>query len=83
MASDVLAHRVSREKADRWAAALVRKSDEDLLDFSPISERETIWRSLMLIFGCDLKSSPDQYLHSDDNLRELFEGAKMVSKETE
>ena len=60
----LLAGRVSRDAADRWAAQWVASADPPRMD-------SAIWKALTRLFGCDLKQGPGGlYLHSDDQIRD-------------
>ncbi len=51
---DVLAGRMTREAADRWANALVQQSEAGALSFVPESEKKRIWDGIMYLYGVDL-----------------------------
>ena len=66
---DVLNGRMLREQADRWAYAVVREEETGVVTYSPRRERERIWAGVMYLYGIDMKTSPNAYLHTDDDIR--------------
>ncbi|WP_218082112.1 hypothetical protein [Anthocerotibacter panamensis] len=66
---NVLAGRMTREAADRWAYALVQQSETDSLIFVPESEKKRIWDGIMYLYGVDLMEEPEEYLHTDEDIR--------------
>ncbi|MCP5326640.1 MAG: hypothetical protein H7A09_10010 [Oceanospirillaceae bacterium] len=69
---EVLDGRLSREAADRWAYDVVKKSELGTLAFSPTEDEQKIWAGIMYLYGIDSKESPDEYLHSIDDIREAM-----------
>src|SRR5258707_5576979 len=65
----VLSGSISREQADRWAYAVVRQEETDVVTYSPPRERERIWAGVMYLYGVDTMKAPGQYLHSDNDVR--------------
>jgi hypothetical protein len=60
----LLAGRLSRDVADRWAAQWVTASE-------PPRMEPAIWTALTHLCGCDLKHGPNgSYLHSEAQLHE-------------
>lgn len=68
----VLDGQVTREDADRWAYAAIQKSESNELIFFPASDEEKIWEGLMFLYGIDSKDSPNEYLHSDEDIRQAI-----------
>jgi hypothetical protein len=66
---DVLAGRMTREAADRWAYMLIQQSEADSLVFVPESEKKRIWDGITYLYGIDLMEEPGEYLHTDDDIR--------------
>jgi hypothetical protein len=69
---DVLNGRMSRERADRWAYAVVQEEETGVVKYSPPDERERIWAGVMYLYGIDAMTGPDAYLHSGDDIREAM-----------
>ena len=62
MFEELLAGRLSREEADRWAAHWVCAP-------VPPQMHPVIWRALTRLFGCDLRhASGADYLHDDEQI---------------
>jgi hypothetical protein len=68
----VLSGAISREQADRWAYAVVRQEETDVVTYSPARERERIWASVMYLYGVDTMKAPGEYLHSDNDISEAM-----------
>lgn len=68
----VLDGNLTREAADRWAYDVVRKSELGSLAFIPSEDEQKIWSGVMYLYGIDSKESPDEYLHSLDDIREAM-----------
>ncbi|MCL2635410.1 MAG: hypothetical protein FWD50_02115 [Betaproteobacteria bacterium] len=66
---EVLAGRMTREAADRWAYGLVQQSETDSLSFVPESEKKRIWEGIMYLYGVDSMEEPGEYLHTDEDIR--------------
>ena len=66
---DVLAGRMTREAADRWAYSLVQQAKSGALIFVPESDRKCIWDGIMYLYGIDILEGPEDYLHTDDDVR--------------
>ncbi len=59
----LIAGRISRDEADRWAAHWV---------YDPESPQmaDALWTALLRLAGCDLKESKDgTYLHSEEQIQ--------------
>ena len=69
---DVLNGAMSREQADRWAYAVVRQEETDVVTYSPPRERERIWASVMYLYGVDTMKAPGEYLHSDNDISQAM-----------
>jgi hypothetical protein len=65
---DLLAHRATREQVAEWAEPWIIADDPDVDD-------EAVWKALTRLVGADLKTSPTNYLHNEQDfehwLREL------------
>src|SRR5882757_2544126 len=68
----VLSGSISREQADRWAYAVVREEETGVVTYSPPRERERIWAGVMYLYGIDTMKAPNEYLHSNDDIREAM-----------
>jgi hypothetical protein len=66
---DVLSGRMLREQADRWAYAVVQEEENGVVTYSPPRERERIWAGVMYLYGIDIMTAPDAYLHTDEDIR--------------
>lgn len=66
---EVLAGRMTREAADRWAYGLVQQSETGSLIFVPESEKKRIWDGIMYLYGVDSIEEPGEYLHTDEDIR--------------
>jgi hypothetical protein len=69
---EVLNGRMSRERADRWAYAVVREEETGVVKYSPPRERERIWAGVMYLYGIDAMKGPNAYLHSGDDIRQAM-----------
>ena len=69
---DVLNGRMSREQADRWAYAVVQEEETGVVTYSPPFEREHIWAGVMYLYGINTMKAPNEYLHSNDDIREAM-----------
>lgn len=66
---DVLAGRMTREAADRWAFSVVQREDAGSVTYVPPADRERIWAGVMYLYGLDTLEAPGEYLHSDEDIR--------------
>lgn len=66
---DVLAGRISREQADRWAYSVVQHNEARTLQYSSPEEKERVWAAVMYLYGIDITTAPGKYLHTDDDIR--------------
>src|SRR6267142_6485353 len=69
---DVLSGSMSRELADRWAFAVILKEETGVVTYSPPFERERIWAGVMYLYGINTMKAPNEYLHSNDDIREAM-----------
>lgn len=65
---DVLAGRMTREAADRWAYAVVQLEEAGSVTYSPLADKERIWAGVMYLYGVDAMDAPGEYLHTDDDI---------------
>lgn len=70
---EVLAGRMTREAADRWAYGLVQQSETGFLIFVPEAEKKRIWDGIMYLYGVDSMEEPGEYLHTDEDIREAMQ----------
>ncbi|TCK36366.1 hypothetical protein B0G84_5363 [Paraburkholderia sp. BL8N3] len=66
---EMLAGRMSREEADRWAYLVMQQEEAGTLIYLPSSDKERIWSGVTYLYGVDLMESPDEYLHTDEDIR--------------
>ncbi|HKV55990.1 MAG TPA: hypothetical protein VJN94_15265 [Candidatus Binataceae bacterium] len=66
---DVLNGCISRERADRWAHAVVQEEETGVVTYSPPRARERIWAGVMYLYGIDATTAPGVYLHTDGDIR--------------
>lgn len=66
---DVLNGSMLREQADRWAHAVVQEEETGVVTYSPPRERARIWAGVMYLYGIDMMTAPNAYLHTDDDIR--------------
>src|SRR5258708_20278195 len=69
---DVLNGSMLREQADRWAYAVVQEEETGVVTYSPPFEREHIWAGVMYLYGINTMKAPNEYLHSNDDIREAM-----------
>lgn len=62
----ILQGRISREDVADWASEYVMQDSPDVTD-------ETVWDLLLIACGVDLKDSPDEYLHDEQNIKDWIE----------
>lgn len=63
---DLLAGRASREEVAAWASAWVTHDD-------PTVEDPIVWNGLRDLAGADLRISPVDYLHGEDDFHEWLD----------
>lgn len=68
----VLDGSLTREAADRWAYSIVQKSESGELFYLPPDDEKKIWSGVMYLYGVDSKESPNEYLHTTDDIREAM-----------
>jgi hypothetical protein len=66
---DVLNGCMLREQADRWAHAVVQQEETGVVTYAPPRERERIWAGVMYLYGIDMMTAPNAYLHTNDDIR--------------
>lgn len=59
----ILQGTMSREEVADWASEYVMQDFPDVKD-------ETAWQLLKIACGVDLKDSPDEYLHDEQNIKD-------------
>lgn len=59
----ILQGEISREEVADWASEYVMQDSPNVTD-------ETVWELLILACGIDLKNSPDEYLHDEQNIKD-------------
>lgn len=59
----ILQGEISREEVADWASEYVMHDSPNVTD-------ETVWELLILACGIDLKNSPDEYLHDEQNIKD-------------
>lgn len=74
---DVLAGRMSREQADRWAYSVIQQEETGTLTYAPPADKARIWAGVMYLYGVDTMEAPSEYLHTDDDIKAAME-AKLV-----
>ncbi|HEY0828897.1 MAG TPA: hypothetical protein VGE40_12435 [Bacilli bacterium] len=63
----VLEGNLNREEVSNWAENWTRK----FMDESRLSEKDLlIWKYLDVVSGIDLKDSPTEYLHIDEDIKD-------------
>lgn len=70
---ELISGKISREEADRWAYERMRAFDSDSLEFEPIIDEEFLWSAIQYLYGVDTKVSPNEYLHSIEEIKQTFE----------
>ena len=66
---DVLSGSMSRERADRWAFAVVLQEEAGVATYVPAHERDRMWAGVMYLYGIDTMKAPGEYLHSATDIR--------------
>ena len=69
----LISSEISREDSDRWAYERMKAFDLGELEFSPLNDEEKLWGAVQYLYGIDTKISPNEYMHSLDEIRETFE----------
>lgn len=78
----ILSGELSREDADRWAAAVMQADEAGTVEFLPHQDLERIWRGLTYLLGVDMPDpTTTDYLHSLNDIRIEFTriSAKLLS----
>lgn len=65
----VLNYEITREDVSNWAKQYITS------DLPEIEDNE-LWEFMKIIGGCDLKETPNDYLYSNDDLRNWIEVIK-------
>ncbi len=66
---NVLANKMTREAADRWAYSIINLPEACPVSFVPEAEKTRIWNAVMYLYGIDMMDSPGEYLHTQDDIR--------------
>ncbi|WP_157522236.1 hypothetical protein [Mitsuaria sp. 7] len=70
---DVLSGCMSREAADRWAYSVIQQSEADNLVIIPAENKERVWAGVMYLYGMDVLSAPNEYLHTIEDIRSALQ----------
>lgn len=73
----------TREEADRWAFKRIQAFDSGVLQFLPQTDEEILWSAIQYLYGIDIKISPDEYMHSIDDIQEEFEKTWKLKDESQ
>ncbi|MGB7371035.1 hypothetical protein [Erythrobacter sp.] len=73
---NVLTGHFSRMDADRWAWQMVQADNSGSLQFIPAADRPRILRGLNYLLGIDLRSAPNTYLHTAEDIRHAYQHLK-------
>ena len=65
----VIENDLTREELSDWASSYVM---EDI----PTIDDDLVWELLMTVSGIDIKDSPNEYLHSEDDIKNWIEEFK-------
>lgn len=65
----LLSGELTRNDADRWAHSILKASEQSKIQFTPEKRREKIWDAVMYLYGIDLRSTDDDYMFSDQDIR--------------
>lgn len=57
----ILLGKLTREEVADWASEYVMQDEPNISD-------ETVWELLQIVSGVDLKDSPDEYLHVEQDI---------------
>ena len=72
MFEKVLTGEVTREAADRWAYSIIQESESGNLSYSPPEDEKKIWSGILYLYGIDSKDSPNNYLHTLDDIHKAM-----------
>lgn len=70
---ELITGEISREDADRWAYERMQAFDAGTLEFQPKYDEEFLWSAIQYLYGVDTKDSPDEYMHSLEDIERAFE----------
>lgn len=68
----VIRERITREDADRWAFAIIKKMEANELIYLPPGDKEKILSGIMFLYGIDIRTTPTNYLHNTEDIKEIF-----------
>lgn len=74
--SELLAEKITREQADRWAYQIIKAEESKML---VIDDKEPllVWEAVMFLYGIDLMESPGEYLHTKSDI-DVFLKEKLI-----
>ena len=75
---NVLSGVMSRDEADRWAAAVIAKGEYEKLEYTPRQYEDELWESIKFICAFTLPDFEGGFLYPDDQLREELEKLKTL-----
>jgi hypothetical protein len=64
---------ITRDTADRWVYERMQAFDANLLEFNPVSDEKLSWSAIEYLYGINTRISPNEYLHSMEEIKEAFE----------
>jgi hypothetical protein len=64
---DLISGKRSREDVAKWASLARETDDIGELRIEPPGKRDAIWDALLYLTGVDLRKSPNDYLHSNED----------------
>ena len=62
----ILQGTISREEVADWASEYVMQVEPNITD-------EIVWELLQIVSGVDLKDSPDEYLHVEQDIKDWID----------
>lgn len=62
----ILNGKISREEVSDWASEFIMHDE-------PVINDNTVWKLLKLASGVDLKVSPDEYLHIEQDIKDWID----------
>ena len=62
----ILQGTISREEVADWASEYVMQDEPNITD-------EIVWELLQIVSGVDLKDSPDEYLHVEQDIKDWID----------
>lgn len=68
----ILQGTISREAVADWASKFVMQDEPNITD-------EIVWELLQVVSGVDLKNSPDEYLHVEQDIKNWIERYSSIS----